>query len=91
MLLWGDPEKVPSGLETAVGIPKWLFRQCPHVPIFGSAYFLFFFVRFRFVLIFVFQQKKQIPCAAHRPPHRKKRNTVTVNAKMIVTASKKKH
>ena len=30
-----------------------------------------------------------IPCVAHRPPHRKKRNTVTVNAKIIVTASKK--
>ena len=28
-------------------------------------------------------------CAAHRPPHRKKRNIVTVNAKIIVTASKK--
>ena len=29
-----------------------------------------------------------IPGAVHRPPHRKKRNIVTVNAKIIVTASK---
>ena len=32
---------------------------------------------------------RRIACAAHRPPHRKKRKTATPNAKLIVIASKK--
>ena len=56
--------------------------------------FSFFFVSFvsicfRSFLFRFFNKKDRIPCAAHRPPHRKKRNIVTVNAKIIVTASKK--